>query len=47
MIEVYKPEEITAGEEIIKNVNINRDMLENFKGETWKKIISLRKKKRK
>ena len=47
VIEVYKPEEITAGEEIIKNVNINRDMLENFKGETWKKIISLRKKKRK
>ncbi|GAG73645.1 unnamed protein product, partial [marine sediment metagenome] len=47
MIEVYKPEEITVGEEIIKNVNINRDMLENFKGETWKKIISLRKKKRK
>jgi len=47
VIEVYKPEEITAGEEIIKNVNINRDMLENFKGETWKKIISLQKKKRK
>jgi len=47
VIEAYKSEEITAGEEIIKNVNINRDRLENFKGETWKKIISLLKEKRK
>jgi len=47
VIGAYKPEEITAGEEIIKNVNINRDRLENFKGEIWKKIISLQKKKRK
>ena len=47
VIGAYKPEEITNEEEIIKNVNINRDRLENFKGETWKKIISLQKKKRK
>ena len=47
VIGAYKPEEIIAGEEIIKNVNINRDRLENFKEETWKKIISLQKKKKK
>ena len=47
VIEAYKPEEITNEEEILKNVNINRDRLENFKRETWKKIISLLKEKRK
>ena len=47
VIGTYKPEEVEIEKEIIKNVNIDRDMLENFKGETWKKIISLQKKKRK
>jgi len=47
VIGAYNPEEITNEEEIIKNVNINRDRLENFKEEIWKKIISLQKKKKK
>lgn len=46
VIGAYKPDEITTEKEIIKNVNINRDRFENFKGETWKKIISLLKEKR-
>jgi len=32
VIGAYKPEETTTEEEIIKNVNIKRDRLENFKG---------------
>ena len=34
VIGAYKPDEITTEKEIIKNVNIKRDKLENFKGET-------------